>query len=197
MGLHRLCTQEHGGVIRDAGGAEVGRVWSGNPTAEAVPPGGPWVCWTGWTGDARPEEGWFERTAAAWLPSAAAERERVVGTLVRAGAILWPHARHLISDIPGCLGLLRKHDGARVLLEPAAMLEPSMIETAMDHLERMLAALGASVWGVVLSDAAERSDDADAWCEPVAPGGGRLDMDAFATLVDEHVPAATMRIVRA
>jgi hypothetical protein len=121
--------------------------------------------------------GWFERTASAWLPAAAAERERVVGGLVEAGAIIRPHARHLVSDIPACLNLLRKHEGVRLLLEPAAMLEPSMIDKAADHVERMLESLGSAAWGIVVSDAAVRTDAEDSWCVPVPAGQGRLDME--------------------
>lgn len=182
--------------MQNPAGQVVARVWEGNAAAEPIPQGGPWVCWSGWTGDARPEDGWYERTAS-WLPSAATERERVVSALVGAGAIIRPHARHLISDIPGCLNLLRKHEGVKLLLEPAAMLEPSMMETATDHFDRMLTALGPSVWGVVLSDAVVQEGGDDPWCRPVAPGAGALDIDALRDLVRAHAAAAAIRIVRA
>lgn len=194
MEVQSLHGEEGGGVVRDPAGAAMAWMWRGNAAVEAIPAAGdlPLVCWSGWTGDGRPGEGWFERTASAWLPAAAAERERVVGGLVEAGAIIRPHARHLVSDIPACLNLLRKHEGVRLLLEPAALLEPSMMETAGDHIERMLTALGGSAWGVLLSDAAVRRDGDESWCVLVAAGEGVLDMEHLRAVAAECAGPGTI-----
>lgn len=66
-----------------------------------------------------------------------------------------PGAGEVVSDIPSCLTLLRSPVAARVglVVEPAGLLTPSMVERADDHLERIYSALGEhpGVDAVVLS----------------------------------------------
>ncbi len=184
-------------------GTILARVWAGNPVREPLPfyerddrSPEPLVCWSGWLDDARPADGWFERSASAWLPSAATERDRVVETLVEAGAIIRPHARHLISDIPACLNLLRQQPEAKLLIEPALFFEPSMVATSDEQLVRIVESLAGSAWGVVLSDVAIRGDGDEAGCVSVAAGQGRLDMAALRALVAEHAGPNTRLIER-
>ncbi len=154
------------------------------------------VCWSGWVGDARVEDGWFERSVGAWLPQGVAQREEVVGKLVDAGVVIRPHARHLVSDVPACLNLLRERPGVKLLVEAAGFFEPSMIGDATVHLERIIGGLGGAAWGVVLSDVAvvkraagscppNSKEGAEEWCVPVANGAGVLDMERLRGLVGE------------
>jgi hypothetical protein len=143
------------------------------------------VCWSGWVGDARVEEGWFERSVGAWMPQGVAQREEVVGRLVDAGVVIRAHTRHLVSDVPACLNLLREKPGVKLLVDVAGFFEPSMIGDASVHLERILGGLGGAAWGVVLSDVAVVGRGDEQWCVPVASGAGVLDMERLRGLVGE------------
>jgi hypothetical protein len=166
----------------------------GTPSAledSGTSPGGPGegnvevVCWSGWVGDARVEEGWFERSVGAWMPQGVAQREEVVGRLVDAGVVIRAHARHLVSDVPACLNLLREKPGVKLLVDVAGFFEPSMIGDASVHLERILGGLGGAAWGVVLCDVAVVGRGDEQWCVPVASGVGVLNMERLRGLVGE------------
>lgn len=185
------------GEITGPSGEVIARVWNGNPVQDEIVVRGqvPTVCWSGWLDEARPGDGWFERSAAAWLPSSGAAREAVIGKAIEVGGILRPHARHLVSDVPACLNLMRQRPEARLMIEPAAFFEPSMIETSDEHLVRIIGSLAGSAWGVLMSDVAVRGEGEEAWCVPVPLGEGVLDAEAFEALVREYTGAET-RIVR-
>lgn len=123
------------------------------------------VCWSGtlggnlldstpanWTGPGR------EALRAAVIRLAPALRRLDVALLLR------PHARHVASDAPACRLLL--DDAAahalplRLALEPAALLEPSMLEDAPDHLRRVCDALASEAACVILTNV-ERCGDGD------------------------------------
>lgn len=57
---------------------------------------------------------------------------------------LRPRAADVLSDLPSCLTFLRSPAAAaaRLVLDPMALLTPSMLERADDHLERILGTLG-------------------------------------------------------
>ena len=152
---------------------------------------GEWaIFWSGWLGDEEPEAGWFERSPGQWLPSARNTWDRVATALDRIPQLaLRPHARHLLSDGPGCLNWLRGGEGRRLLLDPVAMLEPEMLPDADDHVRRLLVTVGPLAWGVVVSDVSVReAPDRGAWCVPQPAGSGSIDMNRFAELVAEFVP---------
>lgn len=60
-----------------------------------------------------------------------------------ASLALWPRAGELISDVPSALTLWRTFDGAPLgfVLDPEALITPSMRERRDDHLERIAATL--------------------------------------------------------
>ncbi|MBX3322808.1 MAG: hypothetical protein KF757_07435 [Phycisphaeraceae bacterium] len=93
-----------------------------------------------------------------------------------------PHARHLVSDVPGCLGLLRSEPRFRLAFEPALLFEPVMFAAAEDHLERMFGALALAAEVVVISDVQMAEQDGDAWCVPVAFGSGLLPREVVVRL---------------
>jgi hypothetical protein len=154
------------------------------------------VCWSGWLDEAKPDEGWFERSAAAWLPSSGSARDAVIAKVIECEAILRPHARHLVSDVPACLNLVRQHPEAKLLIEPAAFFEPSMVATSDEHLVRIISSLAGSAWGLLISDVAIRGEGEEAWCVSVPMGEGVLDAGAFEALVREHAGDSTRIITR-
>lgn len=112
------------------------------------------VAWSGWLG---PEPARLDglaqtptpRDPRTWGPAGwsglQAAVDRVIGAWMGAGTLLLrPHARHALSDAQRCLTLLRQREGQPIglVLDPASMLEPSMLPHAEDHLTRMLGALG-------------------------------------------------------
>jgi hypothetical protein len=121
---------------------------------------------------------WFERVPGQFLPSSGVVRERVLSVLDAFGgeALVRPHARHLVSDVPGSLALVRRERPLGLVIEPAALFEPGMIEAAADHFERMGTALGslARVW--VVSDVRRAERGGEPWCEPVELGLGALPL---------------------
>ncbi|MCL4220561.1 MAG: hypothetical protein KJZ65_04240 [Phycisphaerales bacterium] len=157
--------------------------------------GSPIVCWSGWLGDADAAEGWFERVPGQWLPSSRAAWDQVARAADHERLILRPHARHLLSDGPGCLTYLRGGDGRRLLLDPVAMFETEMLPDADEHLRRLLMTLGPLAWGLVVSDVTVReSPNRGPWCVPAPAGSGSLDMTRFLALVGEFVPATCVLV---
>ena len=70
--------------------------------------------------------------------------------------LIRPHVAHTVADIPACRRILSEERAERIglLLEPCAMLAPSMLADAPDHLRRILEALGHRADGVILSNVA-------------------------------------------
>jgi len=119
------------------------------------------------------------------MPQGVAQREKAIGALVDAGVVIRAHARHLVSDVPACLNLLRDKPGVKLLVDVAGFFEPSMIGDASVHLERIIGGLGGAAWGVVLSDVVVVSKGGEQWCVPAAGGAGVLDMERLRGLVGE------------
>lgn len=195
--LHPL-GQDATGLVDAESGRAVGEVISANLAGESPSaPGTGWrVCWSGWVGESDLGSGWFERVPGQWLPSsrqawkAVAERADAVE-----GIVLRPHARHLLSDGPGCQNWLREAEGRRLLLDPVSMLEPEMLPDADDHVERLLTTLGADCWGVVVSDVGKREEaERGRWCVSTAAGGGLLDMERFLRGVQRFVRADAVHV---
>lgn len=163
------------GSLRDPageGGGEVAPVWLENPIAEgvAMPPlVGDLVCWSGWCGEAT--AGIVRADVRTWSATGWTAFERVAGQLDEAASaagvdvILRPHARHVLADPQSTLAWLKRTSPARlrVLLDPAAWLTPSMLDTAEDHLARAFESFAGhpAVWGTVLTGLArvEPEDD--------------------------------------
>lgn len=61
------------------------------------------------------------------------------------GLVIRSHARHVVSDVPGCRRLLESswsvERGVSLCYDPASMLSPTMMDRAEDHLRRMYEAI--------------------------------------------------------
>ena len=61
------------------------------------------------------------------------------------GVVVRPHARHVVSDVPGCRRLLESswatQRGVRLCYDPASMVVPGMMGRIEDHLRRMYEAI--------------------------------------------------------
>lgn len=172
-------------------GQVVGHASLANLAAVPPPPGeaGWCVCWSGWVGQADIGSGWFERVPGQWMPSSQQVWKTVTQRVDEAdGLVLRPHARHVLSDGPGCRAWLGGAPGRRLLLDPVAMLEPEMLPDADEHIERLLAMLGGDCWGVVFCDVRVIEEaDRGRWCVPAASGEGMLDMERFSRAVERFV----------
>lgn len=191
-------------VLR-SGGAAVAAVTEGNMLAEPDPgawvqralraaaavPVGRVVAWSGTLA----EEGLFARDPRNWLRpghEALAKFCSAVEGALRDGGIrlaLRPHSRHVLSDPASCLRFLdeRGEGPFDLALAPAALLEPSMLDEAEDHLERAFATLAGRAAIILLHDVAPKGDGLAA----VRLGDGVLPRDALARLVAAHVPPQT------
>lgn len=147
----------------------------------------------------------FERDPATWMPAGLDAFRAMAADLAPrlddAGATLLfrPHARHVLCDPQRCLTMLREWNDTDtrcfgLLLDAPAMLEADMLDTAGDHLERALAALGPRAAAIALSNVrAPLPHDPDD-PPPLAPApleDGALDRATIATLIREHVPPST------
>ncbi len=105
-----------------------------------------------------------ERDPRTWGPAGlAALREalaRLREPLTRAGArlLLRPHARHILCDPQRCVTMLNEWeisgDPFALALDPAAMIEESMLDHAEDHIRRAAEALAGRAALVVISPSA-------------------------------------------
>lgn len=82
----------------------------------------------------------------SWSPRGQAafesEIDRLTGLIAGLGVelVLWPRIGDALSDIPSCLSFLRRHESGpfRLMIEPAALLDESMLLRAAEHLERII-----------------------------------------------------------
>lgn len=115
--------------------------------------------------------------------------------------LLVPHARHVLSDARSALTWWCRHvnsgqelfastrppEGERVFglaLDPVALLEPSMVGDAPDHLRTLLAALGPRADAVILRGA-RPSEDGERM-EACALHEGVASLELLRALVEEH-----------
>jgi hypothetical protein len=169
---------------------------------------GTWImAWSGTLGGTL-----FEGTPANWMRGPQALDSlcnALEPQLSRHGKrlVLVPHARHVLSDARSALtwwcervipgedpnAVRRSPSGVRpfgLALDPAALLEPSMLPDAEDHLRSLLAAFGPRIDVLILRDA--RVDPADP--ESLVPcvlGEGVLPRDRTRALLAEHLPHDT------
>ena len=101
---------------------------------------------------------------------------------------LFPHARHVLSDVQGSINLLRQRRNTpiEVALTPSSMLTPSMLDALEDHLERSFGTLAGEspllfLHDVVVDEAGER-------LLPVPLGSGILDRETVLQAVRTHWP---------
>lgn len=123
----------------------------------------------------------------------------LAGPLGAAGArlLLRPHHARTLADVPGALRLLNGPHAERLglLLDPAAMLAPSMLPGAKDHLRRIFEALGPRADALVLSNiAALPGADGDETLAPAPLRAGLLDADLLLSLAADHVPSSALRV---
>lgn len=159
-------------------------------------PGSTLIAWSGRADDSDSDP--FATDPRSWLPGAMpaffarleslepALRSRRVRLLIR------PHARHIVSDAPRC-GLVLKHQARStephigIALDPIALLEPSMLPSALDHIRRALESLAHRAGIVILTNAREPSGP-DAWFTPVPLGDGLIPQGALVALADRLIP---------
>lgn len=107
--------------------------------------------------------------------------------------MLRPHARHVLSDVQRCVRFFEDRAGQpfTLALEPAAMLEPTMLAGAEDHLGRIFEFLAPRAAVVIMSNVAPLSDGAETPLQRGRAHHGAIDPALTARLVREHVPEAT------
>lgn len=138
----------------------------------------------------------FERHSLTWLKPGHEALARFIAEVGpqlgahRRTLVLRPHSRHVLSDVQSCITFALDHGDTPMALafDPAALLEPSMLEAVEDHLTRMFETLGGRCAMVMLSDA-RTADDGDS-IEPVPLGEGVLPRELVRRLLMDHVPTA-------
>ncbi len=153
--------------------------------------------WSGCPGDDL-----FEPSPLAWSQGAWSALERALDELAPAldaagvRLLIRPHAAHTVADIPACRRILSEERAEHIglLLEPCAMLAPSMLADAPDHLRRILEALGHRAEGVIVSNVAALPTSDGERLAPAPLHAGLVPPDTLLRLVDEHAPQETMRI---
>jgi len=110
--------------------------------------------------------------------------ERLAPALEASGKtlLLRAHCRHVLSDAPACAQFVRARPSSRlgVALDPASMLERSMLARAGEHLERILSIAGAGAEMLVLGNVREPSSPEEEALPPAAgPDEGALDEEAL------------------
>lgn len=100
-----------------------------------------------WSGSYAEVEGggMFEDDPRTWGDRGWSElRERVLSA-PPGSVVVRPHARHVVSDVPGCLRLLdsawASQRGVMLCYDPLSMLAESMLPNRDEHLRRMAEAL--------------------------------------------------------
>lgn len=164
------------------------------------------IAWSGTTDDPRDDP--FAPDPAAWLPASMpallARLEALEPLLIdhRVRLLIRPHARHILSDAPRCGVTLRApwrstHPHIGLALDPVAMVEPSMIPTAIDHIRRSLEDLAHRASAVILTNfLAPDPADPDAALHParlpegVIPAADLIDLAT--TLIPADCPIAVL-----
>src|SRR5690606_1872034 len=126
-------------------------IWSGTPAPDLTAPDP-----RTWTGDAI-------RELHEWCDNVGQRPERSPRFAFRL------HARHVLSDTPGARRFLTERgEQFGIVLSPATMIEPSMVETLDEHLERMFEGLGDRADFIWLHDV--RLDASGEWFDTVPLG---------------------------
>lgn len=129
-----------------------------------------------------------------WMPAARAAFQAATDALRTKPPIvgeywLWPSAGGVLSDVPSTQTFFRGTTGFRLLLDPASLLTPAMIPKAEDHLERIMAGLGALASAVLLANIEPLGNVEGVQLSPLTRGvlSPKVLVDAWR----RHVPAET------
>jgi hypothetical protein len=139
----------------------------------------------------------FARHPGNWTGSgfdALSRRCAAIAASLRRQGFDWhirPHARHVLSDVPSCIRFRAQHGGdlPGLALDPAALLEPTMLNGLDEHLTRVFEALGPQAAMVIVSDC--EIDASSGAMRATAPGQGELPADLLHQLIDRCVPETT------
>ncbi len=148
------------------------------------------------------EEAPFARDPRAWSPAAlddlVAQAKSCLRMHTGCDLILRPHARHILGDLNRCNRYTRDHShmarpSLGFALDPASLLEPSMLPSAQDHLARSFAILAKRSDLLILTGlhppAPDWSDDPDSLPLEACPCDvGVLDPVVIGRLIREHCP---------
>ena len=178
-------------------GANAGRALAsfadGNPLADDWAldielPGERIVCWSGTLAESlfgdEPRT-WMREGHAAFRDFCDAAAPTLLAQ--RRTLAFRPHARHVLSDVQGCVNFLRERDGQPfdIAVGPADLLTPSMLGDIEDHLRRIIPGLAARSAMFLLHDAVVDGD----LLRPAPLGEGVLPRDLVCSLLSDHAPA--------
>jgi len=182
------------------GGEPIAAVAPGNPlaiqpgeAAAGLPDAPVVIAWSGGLG-----EDLFSRDPRTWLPPGRAALERWLDAALpvmerRGGRLLVrPHARHVVSDAHTAVSLLDARAGAPLglALDPAALLEASMLADLDDHMVRTLALAGPRADVIVLRSVRRpASPDGEPPLETAPLGEGLIEPARLGELVQQHARA--------
>jgi hypothetical protein len=89
--------------------------------------------------------GAFDDDPRTWGPKGWEALRARVEAEIKDSVAIRPHARHVVSDIPGCRRLIQSEWGIQrgisLCYDPASMMTLAMMDRAEDHLRRMYEAL--------------------------------------------------------
>lgn len=161
------------------------------------------LAWSGWFAEPLAPGHW-PRDPQTWTKPGQAALDAALDTLLPEFSatrplLLRPHARHVLSDAPRSLNLLRARTDQplQLVLDPAAMLEPSMLIHAEDHYRRVLGALAdhPAVAALIVTGAREIAHDDGPAIIPTRLADSQIPAALIARLVREIVPPTLPRIV--
>lgn len=119
-----------------------------------------------------------------------AHLDEVLPQFERAGRrlCLFPHARHVLSDVQGAINLIRarRDSPLEIALCPTSILTPGMLGSLEEHLERSFGTLAEHAPFLYLHDVVVEEDER---LRPVPLGEGVLDRDLVLAAIDRFWPA--------
>jgi len=191
------------GMITDATGAPVATIAHTSVFDEAFEAeverssGTTIIAWSGRADGADPDP--FAADPRSWLPGAMPaflarlDALETVLRRTRVRVLIRPHARHIVSDVPRAVAVLHHQSRSSephfgLALEPAALLEPSMVPTAIDHTRRALESLAHRAAVVILTNICDPISP-DGWFTPSRLENGLIPGAQLVNLAARHVPA--------
>ena len=181
---------------------EIARTFRGNPLRESISfessgASGRLICWSGNLGQTL-----FESNPATWLSPGHNALNQLcdqwLEVLQHAECLMCfrPHARHVLNDVQSTLSFLKQREGQSfgLALDPAGLLEPSMLDDVEDHLTRMFEILGPRCDFLVLHDI-QRDEAADE-LRLVPFGEGLLPAPLLVRLIGETLDPATPVVLK-
>ncbi len=190
---------KHGDPMSVLASSHDGNPLGGGWLLDAETPGDQLVAWSGTLAD-----GLFDRDPRNWMRQGrdafASLCDELAGQLESHDRTLCfrPHARHVLNDVPSCLGFLRDRDSQpySIALAPASMFEPTMLDRIEEHLQRQFESLGQRCSMLLLEDLQVASDaDGLDRCDAVTLGEGLLPRDLVRDLIRANLPATTPVVI--